>query len=737
MFFIRQLFFLVILQLCHFNVWADEYQTFRRDGKYGLKNITSGEIVIPPQYEAIGWSDGSFKVINKLIGARQNEKWALINLDGGKVSLHLYAQLTPYQNNLFIVSKREANSILTRYGVINTKGKPVIEPTYVKLEPAGDLLIAAKRIGADDRFGVLNRNGKPIIPFEFSHIDQVDETRFSIRNNSGLSALYTSNGKAITDFQFESIEKLTDQLLLTKSFNKKGILDRTGKLVVPSIYKNIQLSGERVRALPFKKWDLYQGGSFKESYYFDRMLMVNGERFAITSGQQTGVIDQEEDYLKYLKNLSIVTTINEITIVEDVDSKFQGAIDSSGKMILPANFDSVRVLNDVIVAQLKRIDKQDWTVYNRAGNRQNPFKYESFRPLNNGLIKAIRNGKTGLLNSDGTDLSPFIYDAIGKFKNGLAVASYQGSYGVINLESNWIINPYNDRIEIQESIIRVKQGSEWKLIDFRGSETIRSYNRLTSLPIGYSKRTKDGYELYDSRDSLWLEHQYDTIQVIHDDLYGLKRDGRFFFFRPNNSDDIALDTGITVLGGFSEGLITVKKDEQWGQVDERGNLRIANRYEAIKVFSEGLSAVKLIGKWGFIDKDESLVVQPTYDSVEAFDKGLSIVMKNGKFGIIDSLGKSILPEDFTAIDRQKDYIILNSNGVYGLADARGKLIRTPQYDSIYPLTNGYFLIGRDGLKGVINLKGQDIVPLSYEAIEQMGNRFLASEASKWQLIDLK
>jgi len=100
-------------------------------------------------------------------------------------------------------------------------------------------------------------------------------------------------------------------------------------------------------------------------------------------------------------------------------------------------------------------------------------------------------------------------------------------------------------------------------------------------------------------------------------------------------------------------------------------------------------------------------------------------------------GVLVLPEQFSSIDRQKNYMILNSDGIFGLADSTGKLIRSPQYDQVTALEHNYFLIEKDGLKGVINLKGQDVVPLSYEAIEQMGNRFLATEPSKWKLIDLK
>lgn len=737
MFLIRHFIFTLLLALCSLNLTADEYETFTKNGKYGLKNTTSGEVIIPPQYESIGWSDGSFKVINNTIGARQNEKWALINLDGTKISAHKYANLTPYLDNLFIASKRENNSILTNYGVINGRGKTVIDLSYAKIEPIGNLLVAAKRIGQTYRYGTLNKSGKPVIPFEYNFIEEVSDGFLIVENNEKLSAIFTIDGRAMTEFQFESVEVLTEELFLVTLYNKRGLLDKSGALVLPPIYKNIQLSGQKVRVLPFKKWDFYEGDEFQKSFYFDKMQMVDETTFAISSGRQTGLVDREEKYTEYLPKLNIVTSIDGITIIKDAESSYQGAMNVSGKIVLPATYDSVAVVNQLLFGQIKRVDKQDWRVFDRSGKRQNPLNHEGFKALKGGLIEASRNGKKGLLKNDGTDLSPFIYNNIGEFQNGLTVASYQGSYGVIDTKGSWVITPYNDQLEILGDIIRLKQGSEWKLVDLNGKEVIRSYHKLFPLPIGHGKLGNDGFELFNAMDSLWLERTYDSIQVIHNDLYALNRDGLYFFFKPSNELSFALDSGVVALGHFSEDLIPVLKDEQWGQVDERGNLRIANRYEAIQPFSEGLSGVKLIGKWGFIDKNESLIVQPIYDQVGPFHKGLSMVMKDGKYGLMNQSGKLILTENFTSIDRQRDYIILNSDGIFGLADSKGKLIRAPQYDRVSALANDYFLIERDGLKGVINLKGQDVIPLSYEAIEQMGGRFLASEPSTWKLIDLK
>lgn len=733
----RLIFFLCLSLFAFRNACADEYEIISKNGKFGLKNITSGEILISPQYESIGWSDGTSQVKNNVIGARQNEKWALINLDGSKISAHEFSVLSPFLNNSFIVSKRNKNSILTSYGLINSRAKFIIEPIYGSIKAADGLLIASKQTGGIYQFGLLNIAGKPIISFEHNYIELIETGFFSVRNDEALAALYTKEGLQLTSFQFETIESLNDNLFLVKFYNKRGLIDKKGKLVVSPIYKNIQLSGNKVRALAFTKWDLYQHDGFERSFYFDQMTMINQNTFAVTSEYKTGVIDGDERYKEYISNIKTITSVKGLTTIADSQSKYQGVMNDSGEIVIPTIYDSVAILGDLLFCQLRRVDKQDWIVFNQSGKKQNAINLETFRVLPNGFFLAVRNGKKGLLQNNGQDGSPFIYDSIGEFKNELAIASFNGGYGVINTEGEWIITPYNDQIEILDNVVKIKQGSEWKLVSLQGNEMTRSYDTLNALPKGYNVRVEDGFQLYNAANDLLLDHTYDTIQVIHDDLYSLRRDGLHFLFKPSSQFDIALDSGIVKFGELSEGLIPVLKDNRWGQIDDLGNLRIANRYENIQPFSENLAGAQLIGRWGFIDKNEDLIVQPIYDEVSPFKDGLSIVKRNSKYGIINTLGKLVLSIDFTSINRQKDYIILNSNGIFGLADSRGKVIRSPQYDRIMALDNNHFLIERDGLKGVVNLKGQDAIPLSYTSIKQLGNSFLASEPSYWKLINLQ
>ena len=739
MHFLRQLFFVFAL-LLHTTLWAsaDQYERFRENGKYGVKNTTSGEILISAQYEYIGWSDGSFTVINDLIGAQQNEKWALINLDGNRVSDHIYTNLRPFIEDLFIAAIRSNGSILVEYGLINNRGKTVLSHNYSKLEPLGNTLLATQKIANNYKKGLLDKNGKAIIPITHESIHSIESGYLAVQNDNGLSALYSEKGIAITAFEYESIERLSDRLFLVKFYNRQGLMDKTGRLVVPPIYKNIQVSGDKARALPFDKWDFYKNNQFQKSFYFDNLDFLSPGNFAVTSGNKIAVIDEDEQYITYQSKLKIASTSNGYSIIEDSQSGYRGVMNEVGRMILPTNYDSIVVFEQIIFGQIRNQESQSWSIFGHRGRKKSLYEYNSFSAPKAGLIKASRNGKHGFINATtGKESSPFLYDSIAPFKQDLAIVAYQESFGVINRDGHWVITPYSDSLSIGDDFIFSKQGSENKIYDLGGSALLSTYNSVSILPQGYYTKEKESLALFNFNGDRLLENDYDTIQVINEDLYLLKRDNRSFFYKPSNSADFELDNNIEHIGANINGYFPVLIDDQWGFIDEQANLKIANRYEATGQFSEGLFTVQVIGKWAYLDKDENIVIQPIYVEAGPFENGLAVVKNESGYGFINKTGNVILSETYSSIKRLDTFILLERNGLYGLADTKGKLIWDPQFDKITLINNEYFLAERSGFKGVINLQGEDIVPVAYKKIIQLGDQFIGSEPSDWLLIDIK
>ena len=59
------------------------YTVIEKDMKKGLLN-EKGDLIIPAIYDDLGWTKGSFAVINEVLGYKQNNNWGLLALNNKK-----------------------------------------------------------------------------------------------------------------------------------------------------------------------------------------------------------------------------------------------------------------------------------------------------------------------------------------------------------------------------------------------------------------------------------------------------------------------------------------------------------------------------------------------------------------------------------------------------------------------------------------------------------------------------
>ena len=212
------------------------------------------------------------------------------------------------------------------------------------------------------------------------------------------------------------------------------------------------------------------------------------------------------------------------------------------------------------------------------------------------IVRQIKNGNTnaenikyGVMNTDGTLVVPLIYDRICEFSEGLA-AVYKSTPNRYELPgTNVMVTGSIDKIGF---------------IDKTGTVVI---------PMIY-------------------EQIYSTTMIKSDNNTG---------------------TGYIKSPGFSEGLISVKKDGKWGVIDKQGNTAIPFKYDypVIGSFHNGLAKFVSGGKCGFINSSGKVVISPRYDSVDDFSEGYAIVANNNPasqdvdylYGAIDTQGTLIVP----------------------------------------------------------------------------------------------
>ena len=713
----------------------DEYRKISVNGKIGLENITKNQVVISPLYDDIGWSDQSLLVIDGVIGFMLNDTWGLINLKEKRIAESQYTVLYPFTNKQLIASKKSKTSLLEQYGIINTAGKIITPLEYQELLLAYNNLIATKNVNGRPKVGILNASLKTLIPVIFQSIIAVGKTSFSVKNDYGLMALYDSNGVPKSEFHFETIEPLDGDNLIVSLYDRKGIIDVDGNIIINPIYKDIRIENKRYVATFLNKWTLLDANNKKlNSYFFDQMFPLSNSSLAVQINDNTGIINQKEDYLNHLEGTSIIDSKFGLLTVRK--GQYKGVVGHNGKLILPIIQDSVRIEEHVIFGKINKSNCQVWTPYDRSGKRIGYFNYEQFERAGDSLIWVKRNGKWGLLSNFGEEISSFSFDSVGSFKNGMTIVKYLNKYGVIDENGFWIVIPQMEALKLFGNRVLFEQKSEYGIIDETGKVLYRSQNKIQRLGEHFIEEDRNNkYLLLDKDGNRALLEPVDTVYYAHPSLYIFYKNKQWQMLNTESAKVIKLKKNIEKIVGMKENLIMAKIDNHWGFIRKDGRLGIANRYDSLQFYSEGLAAINLIEKWGFIDGNENIIIQPIYEFVSPFTQQLSVVKNNGLYGIINSSGSIVLDIKYDNIELKSNHIIFYKGDRIGLANRKGEVLRNAQYTSIEEISEGQFLVFKNGNFGVISIEGLDIIPVSYDKIIPYEGKFLVMEkASQSKII---
>ena len=126
---------LIVLTLFPLFAKANGYQLFEENGKKGIKN-EQGQVIIPPSFEALGWSDGSFSVIGNVTGYRVDHHWGVINLKKEFVTKAEYETLV-YAGGDNIIARKKLSQVSVKVGTLNLQGEKKIPFAYDGIQNSG------------------------------------------------------------------------------------------------------------------------------------------------------------------------------------------------------------------------------------------------------------------------------------------------------------------------------------------------------------------------------------------------------------------------------------------------------------------------------------------------------------------------------------------------------------------------------------------------------------------------
>lgn len=171
----------------------------------------------------------------------------------------------------------------------------------------------------------------------------------------------------------------------------------------------------------------------------------------------------------------------------------------------------------------------------------------------------------------------------------------------------------------------------------------------------------------------------------------------------------------------------VYKEGKMGFIDESGKLVIPCKYIGSTAFTEGLASVCLAtsvkGEYGFINPNGEVVIPLKFvqSGTSSFSGGLARASVAGKTVLIDKTGEIVFKTSKGNIQGQRFGLISvitkpNRKG-WGWVNFKDEFVIDPVYDYAMNFNeDGYAVVEKNGLKGVIDTTGKTVLPLKYETV---------------------
>ena len=291
-------------------------------------------------------------------------------------------------------------------------------------------------------------------------------------------------------------------------------------------------------------------------------------------------------------------------------------------------------------------------------------------------------------------------------------------------------------------------------------------SEISNDQIQYYKLEQDGkYGVIDREGNIVVEPVYSTIDIPNPTLpvFIKSDDAQNFSAIDNNGNDIL--TGYESVEAISINNIssnipyekTVLKYKQgglYGLIDMQGNKITDNIYNSITNidYKEGNLKVEQNGQYGVINIKGTTIIKPEYESIIAdgyYDEEtkyeragfiLRIKTDDGyKFGYADRKGKIILEPLYNEISRITEitgddiFLITANNGRYGVVKNGKEVLKNDFTDINFDQNNNLLILQKDSSWGVVDLEGNNIVPIDYDNII-IGGKYINAQKGEDTLI---
>jgi len=650
------------------------------------------------------------------------------------------------------------------WGMMNAKGKVVIEPKYDAIGEFKEYGYAVMQ--REGRVGLLNKFGREIIPAEYDDIKILDSLIFAVLDASDW-AVVNIQGKIILKNGYEQVHIWKGEFIGFRKNRKWGLADTNGKVLSTAKYDEIDL--------------------FEDNFFLTKI----GEKKGLLSVDGKEILGNDSDEIElYNSNLFFF-----------YKNKKWGAVNQNGELLIRPSFQSFFTLSENFI---KLVSNSRVYLYS-VSNQQMITKgeYETYYPFSKKYVLAKNNRKIGLLNTLGNEILKVKYDEIQSFAKDQFRVNFQGQWGVVTIGDHIIVPfEYEYVTPLKSNICVVKKNKKLGIVNFKGQEQVlpkydkitiennkaKAYQKEVLTVLNFDKEGNlQGEDQFENHLTLKIgakknqvvnrnaddsDYQLDQFEWYYDakqDQWGLRRleDGSIHIEPVFDYIQMERDINFTLVGIEKSNKYSFNKTEYrfemiFGLVDNRNGLLITP-VELLDVrfsdFKNGYPSARVVfenGTHGLIARNGTFLVKD-YAYIDDFQEGIARMSMQGKLsGEMNSKNKNLgtvkkylhhllAPSgmiDYTLHDQdfkdQAEMICKNCN--WGYIDTSGKVVVNPQFSNAEKIVNQIGIVEKGDKMGAIKTDGSTLLQCEYDAVDFLENTDyqilkVYKSASKVGLID--
>lgn len=434
-----------------------------------------------------------------------------------------------------------------------------------------------------------------------------------------------------------------------------------------------------------------------------------------------------------------------------------GVMDSRGNIIIEPTYDEYIVIPDnqkaifVCTTDVNYTENAyDTKVLNEKGEElftdyDLVEAIENYDESNNlwyqsGILKVLKDGKYGLIDTNGTQIANCEYDSITALKgveNSL-LTEKDGKVGIIDNVGSVIIDTNYEEIEpistrFEDGYIVRNEDNKYGVITYTKTVAVEeNYDDIKNVYGGgkyYIVREGNNWEVIDTEGNKYLAGDYDDIISIAGENAIVENNGNYgvvSIASGENVIDIKYD-GVTYTAGNK---YIVVDNNKYGIVDDTNNVLIDLKYSNISYrsssnFYEGTNEDYTSD---LLDSDLNVKLSNVIVSEVNETKGYIKVRDNDTYKYYNFRFEEKTSQEI--LNGNTIFLSRNEEGKYGFVDKNGNVVVNYIYDDAREQNDyGYASVKQDGLWGSIDSQGQVAVAPSYN----LDNNILVEFIGKWHL----